>query len=1221
MPINWRLRELPLFQHWLRGPLQCLDLSRDLQFLKNHDGLPTLRRGPYRVRADSHVLANTGLDERKLLESFNAGLFVIRVSTEVRNDLLTGIVEGDINTPLGWHRIRLKRKPYTSTEFDWRIVRVFSNSHRPRFICMIQGRWETKPDWVSPENSLSAVEGLQYVKRGIEEIIQAKEWKPRTVDARSFVLHIPRRLQETAEGHALGSWLSSNNEKVFAELTEQNQVRLWIETRGLQLIVGAAPFDEATQADLMVYRIIQAGPPKAPLAKLSGSWHPASDGRQRSGAWEPLIQRLRKVVEERSKHNDQADQLKTLSISPMRLCASSSVQKKLDHHGWTLERLAERWSRSTPLLGYSLKLIEDDILPLHMENLVVGIQPDFNRTGPGDWMLTRCHPARPRQAVGFVKAEWAKVSGPPPKSQGNGADLLKELASLIEEYPQVQKKKVHAASRIDGTDTLEERLQVWQKICEFEGENHEYELHRLIGQGHGKFLLEFAETTSEMLRDRLEELEKQNPQGVEWERFPLRLFTTDDDPHGCRLIITGKATFNKQSDVWTLPVQTRGNFAKKDSQKLSELASQSDAVTAGYRLEMKDTQLRRIEEALSRLDPEKDTDDAPLDRPRAEETLRVLLGRSESWIHRLHRLDDPPPLPAEPLQNLSPAQRDAVSLAVHTPDVALIQGPPGTGKTTVILEALRQLFLLNQGRSDFRVLLVAPTHVAVDNVLERLIRPDRSGTPLYWKIGVSFVRLGRRGISDLLKPYVEDSYHSRSLETISENLHTDKSAVKERVSLQQELQNQLVYQANQDAHRWTIDDSANVPLDLATPPTDWPEEWRLQWDTPQGRGELWQEVGQSDPRKRLQFLHDWSQFLHENKEMVNALPRLATNLVAATTIGCSTTPTFRDVTYDVVIVDEAGKEETRRLLVPLVRAERWVLVGDHRQLPPYADSSLVLKVEDHGLHSETVTRTLFEEWEKPLKTLKRFAFLNRQGRMHPDISRFISETFYSRQLEDFPQTQELSRPAPHFLPQNPSLLVLDTRRIKRRHEHRVGLSYANHLEAEIASYLLEHFLGLPDWQDEQTTFGLIAPYRSQVDNLKRVLRKNRLVGKKLQSRQLSVGTVDSFQGQERDWILVCLTRSNRQGKLGFSDNLQRLNVAFSRGRSKLLVIADGATVEKAAQRKVNRDENLSDVEQENRQALKELFGFAKRTGGWIPVPLDWKEANHSWRESSSELDF
>jgi superfamily I DNA and/or RNA helicase len=262
-----------------------------------------------------------------------------------------------------------------------------------------------------------------------------------------------------------------------------------------------------------------------------------------------------------------------------------------------------------------------------------------------------------------------------------------------------------------------------------------------------------------------------------------------------------------------------------------------------------------------------------------------------------------------------------------------------------------------------------------------------------------------------------------------------------------------------------------------------------------------------------------------------------------------------------------------------------------------------------GLDPRTVTRSLFEELQGPFERRGCYVFLDRQGRMHPDISAFVSGRFYGGRLHDFPHAATHTMPRPAFLPDCPNLLVLDTRQLPNRQETKQGTGYVNLLEQELAVFLLRAFAGLPAFRDGLAddartglpTIGVIAPYRRQVEDIERRVRRDPLLKVLLREGALHVGTVDSFQGQERDLIIFTCTRSNPQGRLGFVDNRQRLNVALSRARCRLIVLADGRGVEHARLRT-----DLPGAEAETRDHLHALFAFARERGGVLEVPGDWR---------------
>jgi superfamily I DNA and/or RNA helicase len=383
-------------------------------------------------------------------------------------------------------------------------------------------------------------------------------------------------------------------------------------------------------------------------------------------------------------------------------------------------------------------------------------------------------------------------------------------------------------------------------------------------------------------------------------------------------------------------------------------------------------------------------------------------------------------------------------------------------------------------------------------------------------------------------------------------------------------------------------------------------------DLPQGvdlrdarsRFQAWLQLRErSAVEQTKRFLSDWLEFLRQNPSFFSELLCGGGNVVCGTTVGCVTHPGLRSAVYDYAIIDEAGKEETRRILIPMVRARRWILVGDHQQLPPFADDRLQRRIREEGMDPELIFRSLFEELQPVLAQKGRFVFLDRQGRMHPEISAFVSMQFYGGQLKDFPNVSQHNLPAPSFLEaclgRVPHIVVLDTQDLPDRYEKREGFGYLNPLEVRLVVVLLEAYAKLPGFRAEAThrdppTIGVIAPYRHQVKELERRILRSSSLRYLLEMGQLQIGTVDSFQGQEKDLVIFSTTRSNPEGRLGFVDNRQRLNVAFSRARAQLVVIMDGSTVLLARQRGDSRD-----LEAEIRDHLYALWEYAAKIGGWV----------------------
>ncbi len=275
-------------------------------------------------------------------------------------------------------------------------------------------------------------------------------------------------------------------------------------------------------------------------------------------------------------------------------------------------------------------------------------------------------------------------------------------------------------------------------------------------------------------------------------------------------------------------------------------------------------------------------------------------------------------------------------------------------------------------------------------------------------------------------------------------------------------------------------------------------------------------------------------------------------VITCTLVGASNRA-IRHLTYETVFIDEAAQALEPGCWIPISKASRVVLAGDHQQLPP------TVKSEKAGALRET----LFEKCIKRQPATARM--LTVQYRMHEQIMQFSSQQFYDGRLEAAPAVAHAGLEA-YDLRFTPDLPVefLDTAGFGFQEitipESR---STANPEEADMLLKRLAQLLEPYDAADHETdplSIGVIAPYRAQINYLKDAVEENDELSGLLLHRQLSVGTVDSFQGQERDIIAISLTRSNNHGEIGFLSDIRRMNVGMTRARKKLLLVGDSATL-------------------------------------------------------------
>jgi len=262
--------------------------------------------------------------------------------------------------------------------------------------------------------------------------------------------------------------------------------------------------------------------------------------------------------------------------------------------------------------------------------------------------------------------------------------------------------------------------------------------------------------------------------------------------------------------------------------------------------------------------------------------------------------------------------------------------------------------------------------------------------------------------------------------------------------------------------------------------------------------------------------------------------------------------------FGTLFIDEAAQALEAACWIPLRRVSRVVLAGDHCQLPPTVKSIAALKA---GL-GKTLMERIAERHPEAVTLLKI------QYRMHEDIMRFSSDFFYNGLLQAAPEVKHRS-----ILDLDIPMTWIDTAAfsvdtsslnpVSPFREQFVGESFGriNKGEAELTLLALQHYfnkIGKQRILDEHIDVGIISPYRAQVQYLRRLLMKREFF--KPFRRAISVNTVDGFQGQERDVIVISLVRSNDEGQIGFLRDLRRMNVAITRARMKLIILGDKETM-------------------------------------------------------------
>ena len=269
-------------------------------------------------------------------------------------------------------------------------------------------------------------------------------------------------------------------------------------------------------------------------------------------------------------------------------------------------------------------------------------------------------------------------------------------------------------------------------------------------------------------------------------------------------------------------------------------------------------------------------------------------------------------------------------------------------------------------------------------------------------------------------------------------------------------------------------------------------------------------------------------------------------VIASTLVG-SANRLLDGMKFGTLFIDEAAQALEAACWIPMRRATRVILAGDHCQLPPTIKSVAAMK----GGLDKTLMQRIVERKPEAVTLLKM------QYRMHEAIMRFSSDWFYHGEVEAAPMVKYRG-----ILDLDKAIEWKDTSG-DTSHEQFVGDNFGriNKEEAQLTLLTLaEYFvrIGRQRIIDERIDVGIISPYRAQVQYLRHLIKKTDFY--KPFRKIIAVNTVDGFQGQERDIIVISMVRSNEEGQIGFLRDLRRMNVAITRARMKLIILGDSATL-------------------------------------------------------------
>lgn len=306
-------------------------------------------------------------------------------------------------------------------------------------------------------------------------------------------------------------------------------------------------------------------------------------------------------------------------------------------------------------------------------------------------------------------------------------------------------------------------------------------------------------------------------------------------------------------------------------------------------------------------------------------------------------------------------------------------------------------------------------------------------------------------------------------------------------------------------------------------------------------------------RQQRKHADSWHQKMDRLKSRATELElRIRSSLfgearVIASTLTGAANRVLEGEKYSTLFIDEAAQALEAACWIAIRKAGRVILAGDHCQLPPTVKSIMALK----GGLGKTLMERIVENKPETVTLLKM------QYRMNEQIMKFSSEWFYHGMVESAPTVSHRG-----ILDYDTPMMWIDTAECDGKEEF-VGENFGriNRAEAELTLQTLQQYLekiGKQRILEESIDVGIISPYRAQVQLLRKELRKREFF--RPYRHLLTVNTVDGFQGQERDIILISLVRSNDGGDIGFLRDLRRMNVAITRARMKLIILCSSETM-------------------------------------------------------------
>ena len=501
--------------------------------------------------------------------------------------------------------------------------------------------------------------------------------------------------------------------------------------------------------------------------------------------------------------------------------------------------------------------------------------------------------------------------------------------------------------------------------------------------------------------------------------------------------------------------------------------------------------------------------------------------------------------------DLNEKQREAISKAIESEKLFMIQGPPGTGKTSVISELAFQE--ITQGNM---VLISSESNDAIENALEKVLEDD-----IFYPVLYQSKNRQDKVISEgfPIETKLGLFYKQRILKKLKKNIDKNIPFVEKYADCEGKKQKlELEYQIKLKESDLTIN--------------------TIKYLHNQKLKELDQKY--KIDKNKIVFFEIQKDFFEDLTKDTDCEPDLEEvyktkiNIVGATLnqIDRASSDLLDNKEFDIALVDEVSKATPIELNLAILNAKKIILVGDQKQLPPMLDRNTLEEVYEENYKGQDINkkqvRELYEN-ETVFERLIRnnphaYVQLTTQYRMHEDIQKAINH-FYDEKLGCGLGSDE--RKNQHQLFGASNIVWIDTSLSK---EEKAGTSFKNIYEKDQTKLILDKLNKEYEKIEFKPEVGVISFYGAQVNSLSNI-------GGEFNNLDIDYGTVDTFQGQERDFIIVSMVRSNNDRDIGFSRFLNRINVALSRAKQLLVILGSVDTFTENSQRNFKATMNVKKI--------------------------------------------